>query len=78
MGPGACRKRKIRGLRKEFPSLGKAKLTVLLKQEGFTTSSPTVRRILGDLKTRGLFKDGEQPEKVSVAKSAIGNQKPAS
>ena len=43
-----------------IPASSKAKLTVLLKKEGFTVSSSTVGRILKSLKTRGLLREGNQ------------------
>jgi putative transposase len=67
---------RVQRLREEFPFLGKAKLTVLLKKEGFTVSSSTVGRILKSLKTRGLLREGEKPRKVSFTKSPRGNQRP--
>ncbi|WP_427365496.1 helix-turn-helix domain-containing protein [Candidatus Caldatribacterium saccharofermentans] len=63
----------IQRLREEFPFLGKGKLTVLLRREGFTASSSTVGRILRYLKTRGLLKEGEKPRRVSATKSPRGN-----
>jgi len=59
-----------------IPASSKAKLTVLLKKEGFTVSSSTVGRILKSLKTRGLLREGEKPRKVSFTKSPRGNQRP--
>jgi len=44
----------------------KAKLTILLRKEGFTVSSSTVGRILRYLKTRGLLKEGGKPRKVAA------------
>ncbi|WP_427366320.1 hypothetical protein [Candidatus Caldatribacterium saccharofermentans] len=66
----------IQRLREEFPFLGKGKLTVLLRREGFTASSSTVGRILRYLKTRGLLREGEKPRRVSATKSPRGNQRP--
>jgi len=43
-----------------IPASSKAKLTVLLKKEGFTVSSSTVGRILKSLKTRGLLRERNQ------------------
>jgi hypothetical protein len=43
-----------------IPASSKAKLTILLKKEGFTVSSSTVGRILKSLKTRGLLREGNQ------------------
>jgi putative transposase len=63
-------------LREEFPFLGKGKLTVLLRREGFTASSSTVGRILRYLKTRGLLREEEKPRRVSATKSPRGNQRP--
>ncbi|MGB9791295.1 MAG: helix-turn-helix domain-containing protein [Thermacetogeniaceae bacterium] len=45
---------RIRELREEYPRWGKAKLTVLLKVEGFEVSESTVGRILSYLKRRGF------------------------
>jgi hypothetical protein len=45
-----------------IPASSKAKLTVLLRKEGFTVSSSTVGRILKSLKTRGLLREGEKPK----------------
>jgi hypothetical protein len=59
-----------------IPASSKAKLTVLLRKEGFTVSSSTVGRILRYLKTRGLLREGEKPRKVSATKSPRGNQRP--
>jgi transposase len=67
---------RVQRLREEFPFLGKGKLTVLLRREGFTASSSTVGRILRYLKTRGLLREGEKPRKVSFTKSPRGNQRP--
>jgi hypothetical protein len=65
----------IQRLREEFPFLGKGKLTVLLRREGFTASSSTVGRILRYLKTRGLLREEEKPRRVSATKSPRGNQR---
>lgn len=66
----------IQRLREEFPFLGKGKLTVLLRKEGFTASSSTVGRILKSLKARGLLREGEKPRKVSVTGNRRGHQRP--
>jgi len=74
MDPGACGTgSKTPG---GIPASSKAKLTVLLRKEGFTVSSSTVGRILKSLKTRGLLKEGEKPRRVSATKSPRGNQRP--
>jgi putative transposase len=67
---------RVQRLREEFPFLGKGKLTVLLRREGFTASSSTVGRILRYLKTRGLLREEEKPRRVSATKSPRGNQRP--
>ena len=67
---------RIQRLREEFPFLGKGKLTVLLRKEGFTASSSTVGRILKSLKARGLLREGEKPRKVSVTGNRRGHQRP--
>ena len=67
---------RIQRLREEFPFLGKGKLTVLLRREGFTASSSTVGRILKSLKARGLLREGEKPRKVSVTGNRRGHQRP--
>lgn len=43
----------VKRLRTEFPGWGKARLTVLLRQAGFSVSESTVGRILAYLKARG-------------------------
>jgi len=67
---------RIQRLREEFPSLGKAKLIVFLRREGFAVSSSTVERILKFLKTRGLLREGRKPRRVTTARSPHKSQRP--
>lgn len=46
-------KQAIRRLREQYPRWGKNKLVVLLQNEGFKVSAPTVGRILSSLRQRG-------------------------
>lgn len=45
----------VQTIREQYPSWGKDKLAILLKREGWETSSSTVGRILVNLKIRGLL-----------------------
>ena len=49
----AIRRATVRELRADYPMWGKAKLTVLLRRQGYAVSESTVGRILKRLMTRG-------------------------
>lgn len=49
--------RAVERLRRQYPRWGKAKLVVLLRREGRSTSASTVGRILNHLRRRGLLVD---------------------
>lgn len=55
---------RVRELREQYPAWGKAKLTVLLKAEGFSVSESTVGRILSYLKRRGVLRQPAKKVKV--------------
>jgi len=58
---------RVRELREEYPRWGKAKLAVILKEEGFEVSESTVGRILGYLKKRGALKEPVKKIKIRGA-----------
>ncbi|MBC7218013.1 MAG: transposase [Candidatus Caldatribacterium sp.] len=60
---------RIQELKETYPFLGKEKLTLFLKREGFEVSSSTVGRILWYLRRRGVLKEA-RVQKVQVKKSA--------
>lgn len=63
--PKNCRKpgwsvklvERVKSLRDEYPAWGKAKLFILIKEEGFPVSESTIGRILRYLKKRGVLKE---------------------
>ena len=57
----------VRKLREEFPTWGKAKLVVLVRERGFEVSESTVGRIVGYLKRRGVLR--EPPKKVKARRT---------
>jgi putative transposase len=51
----------VKRLREQYPGWGKAKLTVLLREQGFSVSESTVGRILRYLKRRGQLSRQRRP-----------------
>ncbi|NSW75578.1 MAG: transposase, partial [Candidatus Atribacteria bacterium] len=66
----------IQKLRERYPYLGKTKLVLFLREEGFQVSASTVGRIIRSLKTRGLLREPERTKKVRVAKSKRTSGRP--
>ncbi|MBC7218170.1 MAG: helix-turn-helix domain-containing protein, partial [Candidatus Caldatribacterium sp.] len=60
--------KRIQELKETYPFLGKEKLTLFLKREGFEVSSSTVGRILWYLRRRGVLREA-RVQKVQVKKS---------
>ena len=57
-------------LRRQYPRWGKDKLVWLVRQEGHTTSTSTVGRILRHLKQTGRLKEAPRGRKVTRRRRA--------